>query len=352
MQDTNHNYQEDEIDLKELFNTISENKKFIFIFTSIITLLAITYVLTKTPIYEARSLVEIGSYKLSNNNNNNNNNKISLDNSSELVKKLNLLYIDMKKNEKDRVSYISSISTVKKINNFIEIKSEAISNELAKKEINNIVKYMQEKHQKVLDEVTQNKLNQMAKLSRKIEYLEDTEITSIERKINYNKNIVLKSLENKISLNKKNIKEYKNQLFLTEKNLKLISKKDSTLAAINIMEKRNLEEKINTIELENITLKEEKNDILLNKLQDLEKQLINLKKYKLKDLYEEKQVLKLSMLPINYKNTQIVGSIITNDYPTKPKKKLTVIVAFITGLILSVFLVFFLEFIKGSKEND
>ncbi len=53
----------------------------------------------------------------------------------------------------------------------------------------------------------------------------------------------------------------------------------------------------------------------------------------------------------NYKNTTIVGDIITNDYPAKPKKKLIIAVAFVTGLIFSVFLVFFLEFIKSFKED-
>jgi uncharacterized protein involved in exopolysaccharide biosynthesis len=47
-----------------------------------------------------------------------------------------------------------------------------------------------------------------------------------------------------------------------------------------------------------------------------------------------------------------VGAILTNDYPAKPKKKLIIIVAFITGLILSVFLVFVIEFFRGFKENE
>jgi uncharacterized protein involved in exopolysaccharide biosynthesis len=69
-------------------------------------------------------------------------------------------------------------------------------------------------------------------------------------------------------------------------------------------------------------------------------------------LQENLTSMKALMKPYNYKNTEIVGEILTNDYPAKPKKKLIVIVAFITGLILSIFLVFFLEFIKGFKEEE
>ena len=69
------------------------------------------------------------------------------------------------------------------------------------------------------------------------------------------------------------------------------------------------------------------------------------------NLNEDKLLSSSLMLPHNYKNTHIVGEIITNDYPIKPKKKLIVTVAFVTGLILSIFLVFFLEFIGKTEEK-
>ena len=36
----------------------------------------------------------------------------------------------------------------------------------------------------------------------------------------------------------------------------------------------------------------------------------------------------------------------------KPKRALIVIVAFITSFILAIFLVFFIEFVRGSKEES
>jgi uncharacterized protein involved in exopolysaccharide biosynthesis len=64
--------------------------------------------------------------------------------------------------------------------------------------------------------------------------------------------------------------------------------------------------------------------------------------------------LKTRLLPYNYKNTHIVNNILTNDKPVKPKKKLIVIVGFVTGFILSIFLVFMLEVIGriNEKENE
>jgi LPS O-antigen subunit length determinant protein (WzzB/FepE family) len=62
--------------------------------------------------------------------------------------------------------------------------------------------------------------------------------------------------------------------------------------------------------------------------------------------------LKTLLLPYNYENTHIVNRILTDDKPVKPKKKLIVIVGFVTGFILSIFLVFLLEFIGRIKEKE
>jgi len=63
------------------------------------------------------------------------------------------------------------------------------------------------------------------------------------------------------------------------------------------------------------------------------------------------ETLKNSISPINIKNTHFAGKITIKDTPIKPKKRLIVIVAFITSLILAIFLVFLIEFIKEFKEN-
>jgi len=61
--------------------------------------------------------------------------------------------------------------------------------------------------------------------------------------------------------------------------------------------------------------------------------------------------LKNSISPINIKNAHFAGKIIIKDTPIKPKKRLIVIVTFITSLILAIFLVFFIEFIKELKKD-
>jgi len=74
-----------------------------------------------------------------------------------------------------------------------------------------------------------------------------------------------------------------------------------------------------------------------------------LKRY-ISSLKTQEQQLKLSITPLKMQPTQIAGKVEVLDAPIKPKKKLIVIVAFITGLMLSIFLAFVLEFLAKGKE--
>lgn len=71
------------------------------------------------------------------------------------------------------------------------------------------------------------------------------------------------------------------------------------------------------------------------------------------ELIEEKTSLSLLLNKRNYNNSEVVGRVLTNDYPIKPKKKLIVAVAFIAGFILSIFLVFIMNAFRkeDSKVN-
>ena len=318
-------YTEDEIDLKELFLTISKHKKLIIFFTFIITSLAAVYVYIKTPIYVASAIVEIGNYKQYNNcnsNSNSNSNRIVLDKVSKLSKELNILFIDMHKNDKNVDAKIVSINVPKKQKELLSIKAEGISNEIASKKIEEIIAYVQLKHKKILDDVKErNKF----------------EIMNIESKIDNIKNKELSLLNSKIEYQKESLKNYIDNVAAIDKNVQKLQKKNPTLVALELMKKSDLLHYILEINLQISDLEEKKNNLEINTILDLE---------------EKKNILTSMLLPHNYQNSHIVGSILTNDYPEKPKKKLILIVSFITGLILSIFLVFFLEFIRSIKEDE
>ena len=307
--------QEDEIDLKELFKTIWAKKIFIVIFTLVVTILAGFYAYSKTPIYEAKALLEIGEYKI------NNTTKNSVDDASTLEKKLSTLFVDMEKNLKDKTSEISNISVVKGLKNFLEIKSESTSNEEAKNEILKVLTFVQNEHEKILDDVKKQKEMELRNIDLQIADIKSKSVALIDKKI-----------ENNI----KNLKSLEEQLKQVDENLKKIDSLNPSLAALKLMEKRDITNSINTITIQNFELESKKDELLTTTLYKLE---------------ESKKIIELSLLPHNYKNTQIVGEIMTNDFPTKPKKKLIVAVAFVTGFIISIFLVFLFNFIKQNANR-
>ena len=226
----------------------------------------------------------------------------------------------MFKNIKDKDAEISSISVPKKQNNFLEIKSLSPSNDLATKEIQKVVIFIQNKHQKILDDVKRRR---------------ELEIKNIEVKISNIKNNQVVLLEDKITLQEENLMDYKRQLALIDNNLKKIETLNPALAALKLMEKRDLSTFIVNLNLQLMDM--------INTKDQLETIVIN-------DLYEKKNLAKSMLLPHNYKNSEIIGAIITNNYPVKPKEELIVVVAFVTGLIASIFIVFFLNFIKNEEE--
>ena len=302
--------EEDEIDLKELFKTIWAKKIFIVIFTLVVTILAGFYAYSKTPIYEAKALLEIGEYK-----------KNPVDDAVALEKKLSTIFIDMEKNLKDKTSEISNISVVKGLKNFLEIKSESTSNEEAKNEILKVLTFVQNEHEKILDDVKKQKEMELRNIDLQIADIKSKSVALIDKKI-----------ENNI----KNLKSLEEQLKQVDENLKKIDTLNPSLAALKLMEKRDITNSINTITIQNFELESKKDELLTTNLYTLE---------------ESKKIIELSLLPHNYKNTQIVGEIMTNDFPTKPKKILIVAVAFVTGFIISIFLVFLFNFIKQNANR-
>ena len=131
-----------------------------------------------------------------------------------------------------------------------------------------------------------------------------------------------------------------------QENKKIKSYIDSINSQIKIL-KQNKQNIILQIKRLNQNLKHERNPQiyanLLDALQNYQNQLIQF------DLQITK--LQSQISPLNINKTKIIGKIKTKNHPIKPKKKLIIIVAFITAFILSIFLVFFIEFVKGFQKK-
>lgn len=338
---------EDEIDLINLIKTIWSKRKFIIIFTSFVVVLAFTYVSIQKPIYEAKAVIKIGEYRLADSDNKFI--QMKLANVQSLSTELKILYIDLLKDDKNRIAKLIDISPVKNQQDFLSFTANAISNELAVKEIQNVINYVKIKHKHILNEIIERKKLELKSLDQEIDIVKNAKLVSIQDKIKYQEHYVLNSIESKVQLNRLNLSKSEKQLIAIENNLKKIKLLNSTLAAINIMEKRNLEEKISRIKLEYVLLNAEKENILQNVIPALKRDEQNIIQSELSILLEKRRLLSISMM--DYKDSDVVGNIMTKKEPIKPKKLLIVIVAFMTGFILSILLLFFINFINNLKHE-
>jgi hypothetical protein len=422
--------EEDEIDLRELWKIIYNKKLFIIIFTSIITVVAIVWALTRMPIYEVKSNVQIGFIG---------ENLVAVP--ATLVKTANLVFnvedkIDTKK---EFISEVSSISANKKLENFIEIKTQAISNEEALKKNKEVVKYIESKHKSKIDQFIINnnnniktikvKINNLENLEtknlkrqieqlktqkivkidekikkiknqdikniqRQIELLKTQKIVKIDEKIKFYKKIKIKTLNSKIKFHGNKLEEYsksvkqiyqnnkktKDTTALTISSIQMVNYQNLILSSQNKIEDLKIE--IDIVSNETIpNLETEKKNIQDVTIKDLQLQIDNLNnitisnlqiekkniqddtlrklEYKLKvelpnkkvKLIEQINQYKFQNSSQNIQNSKVIGNYVIKDYPIKPKKKLIVIVSFVTGLILSIFIVFFLNFIGKNKDE-
>ncbi|PRM89600.1 hypothetical protein CJ671_06715 [Aliarcobacter cryaerophilus] len=136
MNETKNNY-EDEIDLREIFKTIFEYKKYIFVFIFLITSLSIIYVIkiNPVPIYQGKILIEIGEIQ------NKNFQPTIIENASDLSYILNQMFVVEAK-----------LPTKKDIGNLvlqsrlIEVISENENIDKINETLENLKNYIIEKH--------------------------------------------------------------------------------------------------------------------------------------------------------------------------------------------------------------
>ena len=366
-------YEENVIDLRELVKTIAKNKKTIFLVTAIITALAILYVLIATPKYEVKSNIQIGYIGYDKKKGKN-----LVDNLSSIVHILKVVFhVNEKLKQEKFVSEVTDISTSKKVKDFIQITTTAISNEEAIKKNKEVLEFLQKRYEPKIEQYKADQINKIEDIKIKLKKLTDydivetkkeinkfktQDIVKIENEIKFYKIAMIPSLEEKIKQYKKKLNEYNQAI---KKLYQSTQKADNaSMATIQMVNYQNLIlnyqnkiedykvqiDKIKTQKVKDLEIK--RDNIYNDNIWKLEHRLKVEIPNKEKKYNQQIKALEYSLNDTNLKNSYIIGDMIVKDYPAKPKTKLIIIVAFITGLIFSVFLVFFLEFMRGFREEN
>jgi uncharacterized protein involved in exopolysaccharide biosynthesis len=367
MSNNTQQIQEDEIDLRELFKTIWDKKVFIIVFTTLITIVSLIYVFSLKPIYEVKSVVRIGFID-----------KELVEESNIVEKKLrNVFNVDSKSRQNtNSESFVSSINTIKNVKNFLEITTEGLSTETALEKNKEVIRFLKDEYKYKIEEYLIDRNLEISRIKERINYtnkvekinlikqiekVRDQSIPKIDQKITSIKNTELKLINNKLKFNSTKLKEYELNL-LKISNQKSTDNTQNMLMAMQILNTQNLILSLqNTIEnlkkekenLNNIVLKDleiQKDNLINDTVRKLQIKLDVDLKNKLSNLNNQLNA-KINNLKINVKNSEIIGDFQVSDYPIKPKKKLIVVVSFVTGFILSIFLVFFMQFIRSMKED-
>ena len=401
--------EEDEIDLWELWQTVKKRKYIILITTLIIFAIALLYAFTKKPVYEAKATIQIGKQIIKTGEGLQ---EKYFDDAKSLKHMLDVEYDTAGKyRNKNQTSYIDSIDIPRKTGGFLTITADAPSNKEAIKILKKPIDEIIAKHKAYFDSIIEIKRHEIDKLSKQLNYLKTIEYQQlktalelvrsinqkkIDEKIRLTKSIDLKKIDesiafiknNKIPAIKKKIEESENDISKKEKMLANMKNRVSraaeqspALAAMAAMQMANLQNDIARLSKEIIgyqleikklldetipNLEKEKKRIVEEVIPNLEKEkkriveeVIPAKKAAIKKLESitipeisaSIDDLKTSMKPPYIQMTQVVGKIYTHNYPVKPKKKLILAVALVTGLIMGIFLAFFVEFI-GSKRRE
>ena len=232
------------------------------------------------------------------------------------------------------------------------------------------------------------KTQNIKNIDREINLLLSQEVPILKMNINFLAKVKIKSLEDKIGYNSKSLQKYISEIDKLNQNLEKSDTALSMVVSVQILNYQNLitnaQNQIKDLELqleiiknetipklkynlENITniqikdLENKKKNILNIDIKNLENKKLNVSNdtiRKLEDrinielqtrisqLNEKMDIQNFKKSAQNLANTKLVGDYIINDFPIKPKKSLIIVVAFVTGFILSIFLVFFLQFIR------
>ena len=331
--------QEDEIDLKELFKTIWSYKKFILIFTFIVTVLSIIYVSLKTPIYQVKSVIKIGSIA-----------DVPLEDSNILEKNIRVIF-GLDNNSfsiKEDEGIVTGINIIKNATSLLEVTTEAFTNEKAILKQHEVLEYLQDEYKYKIDEFNFKTNLNIKNLEGQIKYINEVKKVQKEENIDFLNRVDLVLIENKLNFNREKLSQY-------QENINDILKRRSsndTQNMLSAMEILNYQSLILNLQNQIENLNKEKQNILTDKIPNIKRELEYNIKNELEDILNRIELEKLKLTNEIAKNSQFVGSILVNEHPIKPKKSLIVVVSFVTGFILSIFLVFFIQFINNIKKEE
>ena len=292
---------ENKIDLIEVIIKIYNKRLFIITFVGFFTLLATIYSYIKTPVYEARAMVKLGSYfqytqkrfvnKLINNELKVNNIAESfIEDNKVIIEKIKLKYINKEFNN-GKITYISQHNKIKE---YIYIRAQSESSIGAKETIRMMISQVSKEFNTIPNDLLDIKIEKSNSLLKQINLVNQSILS-----LNKSKEIITNIIKNK-----KISKIKKNDNLINEYHLSLLNERyyDSKIA--------------------------------------------------LNELEENKMYIDREIEELKNRNIKLVDGITVNNNPVKPNKFKIILMSMIASLFLSLFLLPFLNIIKTRNSES
>jgi len=392
----NNQHLDDEIDLKELLRIIFDAKKLVILITLASSLLVFIYVAQKEVSYESTVILEISSYNLPSGA------KKLVEPVSSLIQKLkvNLIYKSQLEGIDSRSLIFNSIE-----DQLLEIIYASPSSEFNENIINEAIRFTQESHTEILDNIGNSFSEKIIAIDNKIEFLKNSiknqneseklstinSIRVIDAEIEFLKNSIesqqesqnlnainaIKLIDNKIPSLEAKIK-YLLRLIPEEQNNLLLLESDSAALLLRASSSPTLQQIIYSYNEQVISLKneiedlqQEKSTLELQVKSNGEGEIISEKLFKFQqeketlemqvksngegeitseklfEFQQEKSTLELQIKLFNDKtnSTKPIRELGTSEI--KPEQILSILIGTILGFIFSVFIVLIRkEFLK------
>ncbi len=366
-------YQEDEIDLYELFLILKKRWKIILLSLLGFSLAAIVYIFTSTPLYKVESNIR----------------SIYMDGEpiSDVSKIIALIKAKYYKEGTDRKKFLeengfyledATIQTVKRNKtDILKITVYSFSPQKGEEAVNKIINYLRIEYKPILERFILDTLNKKEQLEEEKKIIQKYKIRELEKQ----KELLLKEeipllkrkrafLQEKVKNLNLLIKSYLSSINNYEKAIKNLSQamKNPNLSNSSLLIVSNqiaqyenlitsLQNKIKNYQLEIKNIEQEQIPAIEKKIKEIneieiksiDEELENLR-LKLKSIDRQIKMLELSLKPPLTENFKVLSENIS-DKPAKPKKMLIIAISIVSGLFLGIFLAFFYEWLQNAKNR-
>jgi len=171
--------EEDKIDLRELFSILKKRKKLIWSMTVFFTLFALLYVFITKPVYEVKTMIEVGQIDAK-----------PIDDINDIKEKLSYEYQVNIKGKKIELPRVKAITVAKKSNNILLMNIHGYSNEEAVKYIQTVIEKIETQYKEKTNAYTDNQ-RALIKLVQEDIKENSVHLLQMEKELNtYNEKII------------------------------------------------------------------------------------------------------------------------------------------------------------------